>query len=332
MRRLLGLEPTAALSERPVPMNSSTRAKDRRSSNRHGPKNTRSAGAVAALMAVALIVGGCSGGGTTDHPVGAATSSTASATSTAKPVGVIAIGHSGLTGENSDPKHPGLVALENSWATGTSAQVNSIYRRLVAVRPETEGHVANTAEGGAPASALAGQAQRALGTVPTPALVVVQTIDGDIRCDGTDGEHVAEFGAVLANALKVVTMASPNSLILAVGQLGRPSPSFVKELVAKHPSVKSELTGTGMCDFYSPDGVLNEKAFDTLRSIIEDYETEQARVCAMVANCRTDGGARAKYVDRLENFSSDWNHLNVRGQAEAAEIAWPAAAALLKLS
>jgi len=168
--------------------------------------------------------------------------------------------------------------------------------------------------------------------VPAPALVVVQTIDGDIRCDGTDHTHVAEFGAALADALQVVTTASPDSRILAVGQLGRPSPSFVRKLVAEDPALKAELTGTGMCDFFGPNGELNDEAFDTLTSIIEDYETEQARVCAMVPNCRTDDGARAAYVDRLKNFSSDWNHLNVRGQAEVAEIAWPAAAPLLELS
>ena len=40
--------------------------------------------------------------------------------------------------------------------------------------------------------------------------------------------------------------------------------------------------------------------------------------------------ARAACVDRLENFSGDWNH-NLQGQAEAAEIAWLAVAALLEL-
>jgi hypothetical protein len=153
--------------------------------------NTRSAATGAALTAFALIVGGCGGGKIADQAAaGPATPSTAPSSdwpdegsgypvNPANPVGVIAIGHSGLTGENSDPKHPGQIALENSWATGPSPQVNSIYRRLVAVRPETEGHVANTAEGGAPASRLAEQAQDALVTVPTPALVVVQTIDAD---------------------------------------------------------------------------------------------------------------------------------------------------------
>jgi hypothetical protein len=55
-------------------------------------------------------------------------------------------------------------------------------------------------------------------------------------------------------------------------------------------------------------------------------------VCATAPNCCTDdGGARAAYADRLENFSSDWDQLNVRGQAAAAEITLPAVAALLQL-
>jgi hypothetical protein len=295
--------------------------------------NIRSAATLAAITALVLAVGGCGSADIAEHgAAGPAASSTATAATPANPVGVIAIGHSGLTGEGSDPSRPGQVALENSWATGTSPQVNSIYRRLVTVRPETDGHVANTAEGGAPASTLFAQAQRALETVPTPALVVVKTIDSDIGCDGTDGAHVPEFGVALADALELVTIASPESQILVVGQTGRPSPSFVKKLVAEDPSVKADLTGTGMCDFYGPDGVLNKKAFATLTSIIEDYETEQARVCATVPNCRTDDGTHAAYVDRLENFSSDWNHLNVRGQAEVAGITWPAAAALLELT
>ena len=95
--------------------------------------NTRSAGTVAAIIALALAVSGCGGADIADQgTAGPATSSTATVANSANPVGVIAIGHSGLTGEGSDPSRPGQVALENSWATGTSPQVNSIYRRLVA--------------------------------------------------------------------------------------------------------------------------------------------------------------------------------------------------------
>ncbi len=93
---------------------------------------------------------------------------------------------------------------------------------------------------------------------------------------------------------------APDSRILMVGQLGRPSPSFVEKLVAAEPYAQAGLTGTGECDFYGPDGALVAEHVDTLTSIIEDYEAEQARVCATVPDCRTDEGARAAYVDRLE--------------------------------
>ena len=125
---------------------------------------------------------------------------------------------------------------------------------------------------------------------------------------------------------------APLSRIIFVGQLEQPSPVFVEKLVAEDPTVQAGLTGTGECDFFGPDGVLANK-----HSRHADVHpralrgAEQARVCATVPNCSTDDGARAAYADRRENFSSDWNHLNVQGQAAAAEITWPAVAALLEL-
>lgn len=254
-----------------------------------------------------------------------------STTEIASAVGVIALGHSGLTAENSDPSRPGGVALENSWATGTNREVNSVYQRLIAVRPETEGHVANAATGGAPVSALAGQARRALELVPNPELVIIQTIDGDIRCDGRDADNVPAFGAALEDALTIIAQAAPDAHVLLVGQLGRPRQEFVEELVAYEPSLQADMTGTGVCDFFTPDGELSDENFAALTAIIDGYEAEQARICATYENCATDGGARAAYVDTIDNFSSDLNHLNVRGQAAAAELIWPVVAEYLAL-
>jgi hypothetical protein len=49
-------------------------------------------------------------------------------------------------------------------------------------------------------------------------------------------------------------------------------------------------------------------------------------------NCLTDGGVRAAYKDTPANFTSDWSHLNVRGQAHEAKIIWPVVAQALGLS
>src|SRR6516165_3209737 len=80
--------------------------------------------------------------------------------------GIIALGHSGLTGENSDPQNLGNPAPQNSWATGTNPSVDSIYQRLAAVDPAVRGHADNAADGGAPAASLVGQATQALSVVP----------------------------------------------------------------------------------------------------------------------------------------------------------------------
>jgi len=52
-----------------------------------------------------------------------------------------------------------------------------------------------------------------------------------------------------------------------VGQLGRPDPAYVEELVAADPTVKPSLTGTGPCAFFNPAGDLVEENFETLTRI-----------------------------------------------------------------
>jgi hypothetical protein len=238
------------------------------------------------------------------------------------PAGVVAIGHSGLTGESSDPQRPGEDALENSWATGTNPEVKSIYLRLSAVRPETQGHVTNRAMGGAVAQDLPAQARAALADVPTPALVIVQTIDGDISCDGGDDAHVPEFGEAVAETLSIVNQASPGTKILIVGQPGRPTVAGAEADAKRDPALKAEATGVGPCDFFDLSGKFNPSHVAELRRIIEGYEAEQARVCAAAQNCFTDEGIAATFVEAPnERILGHWT---VTGHAQVAALFWPA--------
>src|SRR5215218_6818384 len=57
------------------------------------------------------------------------------------PNSVAVLGHSGATGESSDPNKPRhYEARENSWASGTNPAVKSLYLRLLSVNPKLEGH------------------------------------------------------------------------------------------------------------------------------------------------------------------------------------------------
>lgn len=279
---------------------------------------------VVAVLALLLALGACSAAATPPPPTTpphSTTSPTASPAPTpdlANPVGLIAMGHSGLTGEGTAGfSEPNLSA---SWATGTRPAVNSVYLRLLAIWPATEDNVANTAYGGAPASALVEQTKSALRAVPAPVLAIIQTVDDDIRCDGS---NVAEVGQSLAKALDVITAASPNTQILVVGQAGNPSVSFIEELVAFDPSTRAGMTWDDDCSFYDAAGNLREEGVAKLSAAIDTYEAETARVCAAVPNCSTDGGVRKAYVDTIENFSPDYAHLNEKGQAAMAELIWP---------
>ncbi|HWQ88536.1 MAG TPA: SGNH/GDSL hydrolase family protein [Desulfitobacteriaceae bacterium] len=255
---------------------------------------------------------------------------TATMVDTRKPLGIIAIGHSGLTGESSDTTRlPGMPALENSWATGNSSKVNSVYKRLAAVYPEIVGHVANEAVGGSLVTDLADQARAALQKVPNPQLVIIKTIDNDIRCDGSDQNFIKGFGNAVAEALDVIVKASPDSKILIVSQPGRPATNAAATAV--DPNAVAKIEGTGICAMFNPDGSMNKEHIATLTGIIESYEAEQTRVCSLVPQCKTDGGAFATYIDDISRMTPDLGHLTVEGQARLAEIIWPVVSNLLAL-
>jgi hypothetical protein len=280
----------------------------------------------ACAVLVSLIVSGCGGGQATASANPTAAPSSLPTADLAHPVGVIAMGHSGLTGEGTGEL--GAANFDGSWATGTLPQVNSIYMRLAAARPETLGHVDNEAVGAAPAAALLGQAKAALAKVPAPALAIIQTVDNDIQCEPTNADAVA---ASVTQALQEIHTASPNTKILVVGQAGRPSVAFIQALVAAHPEVKADLTGTDACAFYSSDGSINEAGFTELTASIDAYEAAVAKACAGIPGCATDGGVRRTWVDKIELFGPDLNHLNLQGQAAVAEQLWPVVETLLGL-
>lgn len=307
--------------------------------------------AILAAVACASLIAACGSGASTNgpSPVAVATSPASPTTSPvstlaptpsvavaatatpdlAHPVGIIAIGHSGLTGEGTGTTADAVPA--NSWATGTSAQVDSVYLRLQAAMPEIAGHVANTAQGGATADMLQSQAIAALQVVPVPALAIISTIDNDIQCDGTDPQHEVVFGNYVKQALNAIVGASPNTKILIVGQLGRPNIAFTKAWVAKDPSVEEDSMGSDMCAAYDVNDKISPQGFKNLTAIIQGYEDVETGVCKLYPQCHTDGGVRAAWVDKVEYMSLDEGHFNVAGQTAVAANIWPVVKKLMGL-
>jgi len=98
--------------------------------------------------------------------------------------------------------------------------VNSVYLRVLAQNPAVVGHNFNLAKGGSRVDDLLRQAEGAVELDPLPELVVIQTIDNDIRCDGTDPQNYEPFGATLDSALDIIEAGAPDAKIFFVSQWG----------------------------------------------------------------------------------------------------------------
>ncbi len=251
------------------------------------------------------------------------TTTTASTTTTLavpeEPTGVIAIGHSGVTGLNADPDRPDISAGELSWATGDSPEVDSIYSRLVAVDPSHEGHVSNRAANGSTVADLSTQWHRAVGEVPNPALVLIMSMDNDIRCDGTDGDNVAPIGESFTAVLDEIVAAAPETHIVILGSQNRPA-TFVDALIARDDPL---IPGDSICELFTEDGAANPEGIGTLTDIIEAYEAEMDRVCATYEQCSSAIAASAEAPIGPDSIAADQQHSSVQGHRELAEAVWP---------
>ena len=237
----------------------------------------------------------------------------------AYPSSLAVIGHSGATGYDSDPVRARW--SHNSWVTGDNPLVKSLYARILARNPAVRGHKFNLAINGSNVASLLLQARKAVTMKPTPELVVVQSIDNDIACDGTDAKRLKPFGATFSQALDALATGAPDARIFVVSQFGSPGTS-VRALTAVQR--KGLGGGSGPCDFLDATGAILPKRLAYLESVIHGYEAAVAASCKLVAACRYDGGAFGRVVDRPEYVSSDLNHFSVKGHAKAAAVAWAA--------
>jgi lysophospholipase L1-like esterase len=242
------------------------------------------------------------------------------ATTTAWPDSMVVLGHSGATGFNSDPTDPYSDARENSWATGSNPAVDSLYRRILAHNPPIQGHNANLAKDGGTIDDLVVQARRATELKPTPQLVVIQILDNDIACDGSDPKRYASFGRKFASVLRRLTTRDPGVRIFVVSQYGRPERFF--DAVKDDPLATAKYAEPGPCGAFD-NGELVHAHIAYLTKVIEAYEDQEASACKRFAGCYFSRSALSDAVDRRERMTPDLDHLSIAGHKEAAAVAWP---------
>ena len=231
------------------------------------------------------------------------------------------LGHSGTTGAESDPAKPGTDAPQNSWATGDNPAVNSIYTRLLALNPAVRGHSNHLGRDGSNIDDLGAQVDSALALTPVPDLFMIQEVDNDMKCDGTDPRNYPQFGQTLSGILTKITGKAPKATILLVSSPPGTVDNYGK-VAANLPDAKAANTGTGPCDLFGPTGQAVPAHWRYQEQVIQGYHAQLAAVCKRFPTCKYDGGALYRMVITAEDLAPDGSHLSIAGHRKQAALEW----------
>lgn len=234
---------------------------------------------------------------------------------------IAALGHSGLTGTMSDPRQPWRDAHENSWATGENPAVRSVYQRLLVDHPALEGHNYNYAVNGATIDDLEGQYEALMSEAEVaPDLFVLQFVDNDIRCDGTDEHYAKVFGRTLDAAVTRIAADLPDAQFYLPGAVA--SVELWTAWAVHHPDHVRDNSGDGPCDVFDAAGRPRPAGMRSMQHIVDSYRAQLELVCSRHPGCYTDGAALETFAYTDDDVGADDNHLSIAGHSKYAEIAW----------
>ncbi|MEH0544099.1 SGNH/GDSL hydrolase family protein [Streptomyces sp. B21-105] len=210
---------------------------------------------------------------------------------------------------------------EVSWATGSSAEVNSLAVRLLGAAKAAT-HSWNHAETGARMADLTAQMVRAAAQKPQLVAVMAGANDACRRSTAAM-TPVADFRAQFEEALRTLRRALPKTQVYVA------SVPDLKRLWSqgRTNALGKQVWKLGICPSMLGDADALDSAATlrraTVQKRVEAYNTVLKEVCAKDARCRFDGGAVYDFrfgTDQLSHW--DWFHPSKDGQARLAELAY----------
>lgn len=283
----------------------------------------RSRAALAVVVTAVLGAAGCdaSGGAAADPRSASGTTAKSSPTPAwdRSPSSVAAVGDSITRGFDACTVLSDCP--EASWATGSSASVDSVAVRLLGKTGAAE-RSWNYAETGARMADLPGQIGRAVTRRPQLLTVMVGANDA-CRASTSAMTSVAGFRADFEDSLKTLRRALPKTQVYVA------SVPNLKRLWSQGRAnpLGKQVWKLGICPSMLGDADALDKAAtrrrDTVQDRVEAYNKVLEQVCATDERCRFDGGAVYDYrfgTDELSHW--DWFHPSKEGQARLAAIAY----------
>jgi PKD repeat protein len=218
----------------------------------------------------------------------------------------------------------GADSPQNSWSTGTNANVNSHYLRLLALNPAINGRNANHSVSGAKMFDLAGQ-MAAAGAGQPEYLTVL--IGGNDVCTSTEEgmTEVDAFRDQFVAAMIALRAASPSTQVYVVSiprvmglyELFKDNgwARFIWSIGNVCQSLLARPTSTDQAD-------IDRRVRVAQRNV--DFNAVLAEVCAAYQPCRTDAGAAYNTAFAASDVSGDYFHPSAAGQRKLAAVSWSA--------
>ena len=213
----------------------------------------------------------------------------------------------------------------NSWATGTSASVNSIYSRILAANPAIRGNVFNDARSGAEIEALPEQVTRAIGQRVEYVTIAIGANDA---CGINEAAMtpVADFQTSFQTAIDLLRTRLPAARISVVSI---PNVHYLWRIFHTDPAAVAAWDRHDVCQSMLANATSTASADAARRNRvlrrIAEYNTVLSNVCVAYAQCKYDRGVGFGYRFRAEEVSTnDYFHASVAGQRAIASIEWGA--------
>lgn len=270
------------------------------------------------LVAAGILLVACGGGET--RPASSSTPAASQSPYTGYPNSIVAIGHSLVTGYNSDPLRPTETIRSNSWATGTNPAVDSLYLKILAKNPAIKDRAVNLAKNGALVSEIQRQAVSAAGLDPKPDLAVIMIGNLDLVCPETTESKDAFLTSFVA-ALDTLAKGATATRIFVVSFWG--SADHYADALTREE--RASIGGTGPCKYLDSEGRVVERKLTVYEDSVHALEAQLESGCKRYSLCRYDGGAFGSVMDERAFYAPhDVGHFSVAGNAKAAAVAWDA--------
>jgi lysophospholipase L1-like esterase len=220
---------------------------------------------------------------------------------------------------------PFMDCLENSWATGTTAPVDSYYLRLLALNSGISGHNHNDAVSGALMADLYGQAAKAVSSKVELVEILMGANDACTPSVSTM-TSVASYKLQFEAGMELLVSGLPSAQIF-VSSL--PNVYRLWEIFHTNLSALSTWNSLKICQsmLENPTSLAtaDEKRRLEVKTREEEFDSVLQSVCARYTQCMYDGGAGFKTAFNTNDVSSrDYFHPSVEGQALVAQTAWKA--------